>query len=73
MLAVLAFKAGGYFEELEDLEVIEMPPYTVEELEEIVRERVVRLMLPADEGDVREAAAQALVRSARHARHVSST
>ncbi|MEM0267645.1 MAG: hypothetical protein QXV98_03390 [Thermofilaceae archaeon] len=36
--------------------VIEMRPYSREQLEEIVRERVVRLLLPADDEDIRRAA-----------------
>jgi Cdc6-like AAA superfamily ATPase len=42
--------------ELEGLERIEMPAYTLEELEEICRERAARLELPVDEEDVRAAA-----------------
>lgn len=36
--------------------VIEMRPYSREQLEEILRERVVRLLLPADDDDIRRAA-----------------
>ncbi|MEM4853624.1 MAG: hypothetical protein QXQ60_08660 [Thermofilum sp.] len=36
--------------------VIEMRPYSREQLEEILRERVVRLRLPADDEDIRAAA-----------------
>lgn len=36
--------------------VVEMPPYTREELEEILRERVVRLCLPLDDEDIGAAA-----------------
>ena len=45
-------------EELEGVETVEMPPYTLEELREIVRERVVRLNLPLDDEDVEAAAYQ---------------
>ena len=43
------------YEELEGLERVEMPPYTLQELEEICRERAARLNLPVDD-DVKEAA-----------------
>ncbi|MEM2186844.1 MAG: hypothetical protein QXT37_07705 [Thermofilaceae archaeon] len=36
--------------------VIEMRPYSREQLEEILRERVVRLLLPADDDDIHAAA-----------------
>jgi Cdc6-like AAA superfamily ATPase len=44
------------YEELEGLEKIEMQPYTLEELEDICRERAARLALAVDDEDVKAAA-----------------
>ena len=54
--AVVVYPPVGAYEELEGLEKIEMQPYTLEELEEICRERAVRLELPVDDDDVGAAA-----------------
>ena len=54
--AVVVYPPVEVYEELEGLERIEMPAYTLEELEEICRERAARLTLAVDEEDVRAAA-----------------
>jgi len=53
---VVVYPPVEAYEELEGLERIEMPPYALEELEEICRERAARLALAVDEEDVRAAA-----------------
>jgi ABC-type polar amino acid transport system ATPase subunit len=54
--AVVVYPPVEAYEELEGLEKIEMPAYTLEELEDICRERAARLALAVDEEDVRAAA-----------------
>jgi len=54
--AVVVYPPVEAYEELEGLERIEMPAYTLEELEEICRERAARLALAVEEEDVRAAA-----------------
>jgi hypothetical protein len=53
---VVVYPPAAAYEELEGLERIEMPAYTLEELEEICRERAARLALAVEEEDVRAAA-----------------
>ncbi|MCC6051136.1 MAG: hypothetical protein LM580_10535 [Thermofilum sp.] len=54
--AVVVYPPVEAYGELEGLERIEMPAYTLEELEEICRERAARLALAVEEEDVRAAA-----------------
>lgn len=54
--AVVVYPPVEAYEELEGLERIEMPPYTLGELEDICRERAARLALAVDEEDVKAAA-----------------
>ena len=54
--AVIVYPPVEAYEELEGLERIEMPAYSLEELEEICREQAARLELPVDDEDVRAAA-----------------
>ncbi|MCC6049066.1 MAG: hypothetical protein LM580_00065 [Thermofilum sp.] len=54
--AVVVYPPVEAYGELEGLEKIEMPAYTLEELEEICRERAARLALAVEEEDVRAAA-----------------
>jgi Cdc6-like AAA superfamily ATPase len=54
--AVVVYPPVEAYEELEGLEKIEMPAYTLEELEDICRERAARLALAVDDEDVRAAA-----------------
>jgi Cdc6-like AAA superfamily ATPase len=54
--AVVVYPPVEAYEELEGLERVEMPAYTLEELEEICRERAARLELPVGDEDVRAAA-----------------
>jgi len=53
---VVVYPPVGAYEELEGLVRVEMPAYSLEELEEICRERAARLALAVDEEDVRAAA-----------------
>ncbi|AKG39065.1 hypothetical protein MA03_07195 [Infirmifilum uzonense] len=49
-------------EELKDLPIVELKPYTLQELEEILRERVIRLNLPLSDYDIRLAAEEGVRR-----------
>ena len=53
---VVVYPPVGAYEELEGLVRVEMPAYSLEELEEICRERAAGLALAVDEEDVRAAA-----------------
>jgi Cdc6-like AAA superfamily ATPase len=53
---VVVYPPVEAYGELEGLERVEMPAYTLEELEEICRERAARLALAVEEEDVRAAA-----------------
>jgi len=53
---VVVYPPVEVYEELELFEKLEMPAYTLEELEEICRERAARLALAVDDEDVRAAA-----------------
>jgi Cdc6-like AAA superfamily ATPase len=48
--------------ELKDLPIVELKPYTLQELEEILRERVIRLNLPLSDDDIRLAAEEGVRR-----------
>ena len=54
--AIIVYPPVEAYEELEGLEKIETQPYTLEDLEDICRERAARLALAVDDEDVKAAA-----------------